>query len=296
MKNMLYGMVIISVISFVVSGCAKSHNPSSPLIQPTDTAIGTATVTETISPTFSITQTETVSQTFSITQTETVSPTFSITQTATPTLTATASPTITPLYESFRRGVYPDASYAGVADAEIYKNYPDSNWGGCAGYGAGVLATSILRSLVKYDVSSISTGVYVVKSTITVQKFYCAGGISQLFYPLTADFIEGNGCNVTTTGTATWNSSGSAPWTAQGGDYQASPASDPLAIDCGFQSFTFTLSNPVVEGWINSPSGNHGLILIAADEVIDANAFRMSSWEPTDPNYRPLLEIYYYRP
>lgn len=286
MRITLRVLSVLAVIIFVVSGCKKFNNPTSPPAQPT-VIIGTATVSPTISATFTITLTSTITQTG--TTTPTTTPTFTATQ------------TITPLYQSFQRGVSPDASYNGVSDAELWQNTADSNYGGCDAYGAGAFPYAtpvIIRSLVKYDVSSIGTGVYVVKSTLTVQKSYCLGTVNPLFYPLNDDFVEGTGCNTILPGTATWNSRGPALWTTPGGDgdYQLTPASGPLSINCGFNSYTFSMDNSVVGGWINSPAGNHGVILIAGDEVTGNNVFRISSSENTTPGNRPLLEIYYYRP
>jgi hypothetical protein len=177
----------------------------------------------------------------------------------------------------------------------------DSNYGGCDAMGAGALTLAglaIIRTLVKYDVSSINPGVYVVKSTLTAQKGYCVGLVNPYFYLLNVDFVEGDGCNTLVAGASSWNSTGTAPWTIPGGDgdYQTTPISEPLTIDCSWSSFTFTLSNPAVETWINSPSDNHGVILIAADEVDPGNAIRVSSSDNVTPAARPLLEIYYYRP
>jgi hypothetical protein len=281
-KKILTRAIILAVVIALLTGCGRQP-PSAP-------PDNTRTVTMTI----------TISQTPE--DTVTASPTFSVTETSTPTFTATATPTNTPFYELFRRGVYPDASYAGAADAELWDYTKDTNYGGCDAMGAGALplaGLAIIRSLLKYDVSSINPGVYVVKSQLTVQKGYCIGTVDPYFYLLNVDFVEGDGCNTLIAGASSWNSTGTVPWTTPGGDgdYQTTPASAPIFIDCTRQMFTFVLDNSAVESWINTPAGNHGMILVATDEATAGNAFRvMSSESINPPDYRPLLEIYYYRP
>jgi len=177
-------------------------------------------------------------------------------------------------------------SLTSTADTKLAKNASTTNYGGATTLGAdgddpggsGRDAYSTLR----WDLSSIPAGSKVSSVSITLNV---TNGSTQTYqlYELKRPWVES---------TATWllYASGS-PWEVAGAkgslDRGAQVGSVP-APKAGKQNFT--LSASVVQGWIENPSSNQGIIIANATNT---NGFDFSSREVADASLRPTLSVTY---
>ncbi len=192
--------------------------------------------------------------------------------------------------ESFQEGVSPDASYDGTSDTYISQNAPTSNFGlsgtlladGDDPGGSG----NDLASLMEWDVSAIPTGSTVDSAEIDIEVFNISGGVYDI-YQLNRDWFE--------TG-ATWNeySPGNA-WDTAGaqgpGDRGALVLGSITAGTAGSYKVILNADGiAAVQGWVNSPSTNHGVI-IANSATSDGLDFRSSDYATA--TQRPRLTVRY---
>ncbi len=95
--------------------------------------------------------------------------------------------------------------------------------------------------------------------------------------------------------TATYNQAAAGqPWGAVGGEAGQDWESQPLAtLNLNAADGVYTANVlAAVQGWIQNPAGNHGLVLVAASAGYNA-ARNLRSSEHTITNTRPALEIIY---
>jgi acid phosphatase type 7 len=170
-----------------------------------------------------------------------------------------------------------------IADTEISQSSPNQNYGRATGLGADgdTGAGSDQYVLIKWDLSSITPGTNVsstsVKLNITNPSPYTYEA-----YRLKKAWAET---------AATWNlyATGKA-WEVAGAngtldrDAKIVGAITPSAT--GDQ--TFSLSANLVQGWVDNPSSNHGIIL-ADTANHDGMSFRSREW--TTSSQRPRLNV-----
>jgi chitodextrinase len=173
--------------------------------------------------------------------------------------------------------------YAGCRDNYMYVGYPTTNYGGSSlmrvtGYGAA----EVQRALVRFDVSSIPTGLPIRKATLWLYSFNPpqVKGSTGFYgaYKLTRDWGET---------TSSWNS----PWTTPGGDFEATadaqaPKQSSAAAPCWY-AFDVTAR---VQAWINNPSDNYGWLIKCTNEALNNQDEFVSSDSP-DAAHRPKLVI-----
>ena len=192
--------------------------------------------------------------------------------------------------ESFQEGVSPDPSYDGTSDTYISQNAPTSNFG----LSATLLADgddpsssgNDLASLILWDLSSIPPGSTVDSAEIEIEVFNVSGGAYDI-YEMKRDWFE--------TG-ATWNiySPGNA-WETPGASGAGDRGSSILAtITAGsLGSYKVILNTDglaVVQGWVDTPSSNHGVI-IANSSTTDGLDFWSSEYSTA--SQRPRLTVRY---
>src|SRR5574341_938908 len=92
---------------------------------------------------------------------------------------------------------------------------------------------------------------------------------------------------------ATWNRASSTTlWTRPGGDFNATAASSVTGVtnDPEWQSWTTT---GVVQGWLTTPSTNHGLLVKMRDEVASSQRSMLLSGEAAEKLLQPKLVVTY---
>jgi hypothetical protein len=186
----------------------------------------------------------------------------------------------------FQNGVSPAADYAGCIDTYVRSTSVDTNYNGSGFLLAGRSGGNAYRTFIKFDVS------YIIPTNVTVVGAYLdfsddseSGSNTIRAYALDKDFVEDQ---------ATWNSYSTGNlWTAPGGDFSATEASQPIVISAT-EPFRITLSASVVQSWINSPAANHGLLFKADNETTPENWVRYDCQE--DGATGPKLTINYTLP
>jgi hypothetical protein len=191
-----------------------------------------------------------------------------------------------------------------VADTTLHQGFPDNNLGGLAHVGVGDSGVGALRTLYRFDLSSIPAGATVtsVKLNFAVTKAAFGTGPTVELHRMLQPWVEGNKVGITanhgdaaTTGESTWNnrSHPSTAWQAAGaaGSTDASSTvSASIAVDSGT---TFSVSSTAglvadVQGWVTNSSSNNGWLLKAAGA---GSARLLSSRETAGGG--PTLEITY---
>ncbi|MDD5110353.1 MAG: DNRLRE domain-containing protein, partial [Patescibacteria group bacterium] len=205
---------------------------------------------------------------------------------------------------SFQDGVYPTAGYDGTQDLNIASaeattnqdasavNCVDYNGDGCVDVGSG-----IVRNLMQWDISSVSSECTVSGGSITVDNNVTNGDSVHRFgvQAMRRDWGES---------TATWNTyDGSTSWTTAGaGD----TSDDRYATDLmngnsdggwgrsalGVLTFNFDADGVAqLQSWINGTVDNNGII-IADNDTGDINAFLWRYEGYGTASSRPKLTIY----
>ena len=175
---------------------------------------------------------------------------------------------------SFQDGALPAASYRGTTDA-VLKNGPNNgmrngNFGAAPSDTVGSVLSSTdffeRRLIIRMDLSSIKSCSQVLSASLSIRL--ALGGSDtitfeahQVILPDYNPWTEGFG------GVAfgvSWTTiDGSAPWTAEGGDF------DDAVIDrmtvTGDTVVVFSLRPSLVKSWILKPGSNHGVLIKTTD-------------------------------
>jgi hypothetical protein len=193
----------------------------------------------------------------------------------------------------FQDGVYPSAAYAGTSDAYIESGAASGNNYGSsdtlyAGYDGASGGSE--RSVLRFDVSGLSSQPIFVKRaylTLYASQRVSLTDFSVSAYRLLASWTEGD---------VTWDdSSAGVLWAAPGGNYSAAASSDSVLMNTVNAPVTFTLDQSMVQGWIDSPQSNYGIILVStAESGASSNWYGFVSKDNTlSPGLRPRLTVYY---
>lgn len=171
----------------------------------------------------------------------------------------------------------------------------------------GATATrSLRRALLAFDVASqIPPGSRITRATLTMRvSLTIAGPQRMALHRVTADWGEGSsnagssrdGTGASArTGDATWlhRFFPDQRWTAQGGDFNATPdatvtAGDPIIWE------TSAAMIARVQEWLDQPASNFGWIVLG-NETQSTTAKRLDSREIPNANTRPVLTIEFLR-
>jgi hypothetical protein len=142
------------------------------------------------------------------------------------------------------------------------------------------------RALLRFSFQDIPAGSVVnsVSLTVNVERNHAGSSPAHELHRLLADWSESS---------ATWTSSGFAPWTAGG---SAASAPDANAILGNSGSYTFgstTALVAAVQAWLTNSSSNFGWVLRYTNETVIGDALRISSGNSGLP---PSLVIDYTPP
>ncbi|MFI1098509.1 DNRLRE domain-containing protein [Streptomyces sp. NPDC020917] len=157
------------------------------------------------------------------------------------------------------------------------------------GNNSGTYGTT--RAALKFPTTSLPSTARVINaqfqawSTITTNTG--GGKATYELHALNRDFDEA---------TATWNNANSTtPWTAAGGDFSGT-VSDTVASITNDPVRHWWDATSLTQGWINSPTSNHGILLKAANESTTSGAQErtiFASSETAEPQLRPQLDVTY---
>ena len=197
---------------------------------------------------------------------------------------------------AFQNGVSPTPSYTGATDTflnEADPNRPngDHDFVIIDGAGPGAFGTKDLHGLFRWELSGIPAGAVVGKVTVIVTSIQNTDDQTYDIVAMRRSWSEGE---------ATWKlSKTGAPWQTGGarGDMDrddavlgrlAVPWLIPEPEDRRHEIVLGAEAIELVQGWIDDPATNQGLMLIGDD---NANALDLKSSETTDPVQRPRLVI-----
>ncbi len=203
-----------------------------------------------------------------------------------PTVTATQTPAPTTVV--FQNGA---DSYAGCEDTYLsgtdpYYNFGQYSWIYIASYDGRQ------RTLIKFDVSSLSPGISIQSAAITFVKSAGAGDdIDIRAFKVTTPWDEGAESDAY--GAPNWVSvSASTAWGSPGGDTEASPFVTGVQVFQADPEFSLPLPVSLVEDWINNPSQNYGILIDYGSSGTLWTTGQSSEWGTVSE--RPKLEIKYY--
>jgi hypothetical protein len=169
-------------------------------------------------------------------------------------------------------------------DTMILQNDPDKNYG---------LSTSLRadgdnpggtgkdeEALVKWDLSDVPPGTGVVSASVTLTVNNASKQTYEV-YKLKRAWKEL---------AATWNVYDTGqPWEVAGAKGALDRGAEVGTITASTTGkYTFTLPPAVVQGWVDDPATNHGIII--ADAVND-DSVQFYSRQATDPSQRPKLTV-----
>ncbi len=193
----------------------------------------------------------------------------------------------------FQQGISPSSAYDGAADSYLEEGAASgTNFGSADGMYAGYDGASggAERSVLRFDVSALSSQPVTVKYAyliLYVNQRVAVADFSVTPHMLAEEWNEGQ---------ATWTERVSGTgWTTAGGYYCPDPAGGSVVMDVSGVYKTFTLEPSVVQGWIDSPAANHGLILVS--DIEGGGSTNWVSFVTGDygvaPGLRPRLAVYY---
>lgn len=146
------------------------------------------------------------------------------------------------------------------------------------------------RSVVKFDnLHEIPAGARIVDADMGLWGFYnwsSGTGAQANVHKLTRGFTETQ---------ATWNKANSTTsWTNSGGDYVSTPLST-MKIVSDSPSWYWWEVDSAVQGWIDNPASNHGLIVRLNDTTVEERVL-FNSDAADETQLRPNLVVTYVQP
>lgn len=182
------------------------------------------------------------------------------------------------------------------ADAYIYQKAPTTKEGTETSLivGESNAATQLMRSLLKFDLSTIPATATITAATLSLYMYEekSSNARTMSVYRMLKDWSEAS---------VTWNKSDATTnWTTAGGANAADCEAASIA-DTAFSATeavgwkTFTLDPAKVQEWINSTLANYGMMLRVDTESSDQYRFYSSEYA-TDTTLRPKLAVTYTTP
>lgn len=180
-----------------------------------------------------------------------------------------------------------------VEDTNIRSGFPTQTGGNDVELGAGTTSGNTIRSLLKFDLSSILLGSEILDSNLDLW-FSSTNGNTSInvgLHKVTKDWIENQ---------SSWNYAKTVPsttWTTSGGDFESTPLStvtgltSPGTLDSSMKKWNIPTS--VIQGWLSNPSSNYGFLLKSTTEGTNYYKKFISSENTLDSKYHPLLVVTY---
>jgi len=183
---------------------------------------------------------------------------------------------------------------AAIADTTSFTSVADTTISGNNGARAsGVTAHMIVghlsqintpaRGLLRFDLSSLQSGIIVTSVTLRVSVTASASAATDTHsvHPLNAAWAETS---------ATWIDSGLAPWEEQGGDFAGTPDASVGIAGIGAYTFSSTASLiTTVRMWVTNAASNNGWILRSESEAGGRSGRRVNTREASMD--RPTLTV-----
>lgn len=188
-------------------------------------------------------------------------------------------------------------SSAYVEDTNLRSGFPTQTGGNDLELGGGASNGNVIRSILKFDLSSIPTNTNIVSSSLNLwfSSTNNASPISISLFKVSRDWYENE---------ASWNYAKINPstsWTNSGGDYvvsnKLSTVSDltsPVNLDTDLKKWN--VPTHIVYNWRNNLDPNFGLIIKSDSESTNFYKKFISSENSVDDKYKPLLEVTYEDP
>jgi hypothetical protein len=137
-------------------------------------------------------------------------------------------------------------TFVAVEDAWIDNGNPDINYPTDDELRIDPAGGEILRTVIRFDLSSIPVSSTIVDATLEVTVAGTQAGQTVYVYRFISDWAEP---------TVTWNS----PWLTPGGDYDATDWGSYSPDVVGTRVINLTT---LVQGWVDGTYDNYGIILI----------------------------------
>lgn len=180
-----------------------------------------------------------------------------------------------------------------VEDTSLRSAYPAQTGGNDLELGGGTASSNTLRSLLKFDFSSIPSDTTILSSSLNLW-FSSTNGSTPAnlsVYKVTKQWAENQ---------ASWNYAKTIPstaWNTAGGDYETaklatvSGITSPTSLDNDFKKWEVPTS--VIQGWKDSPNTNYGFLLKSESETTNVYKKFISSEHTVDSKYHPLMVVTY---
>lgn len=195
-----------------------------------------------------------------------------------------------------------------VADSSLFSSlagdtsYDAISDGGPSLWVATTAGDVARRALLRFDVSAIPAGSRVVSVQLRLTQLRARDGHEVRVHRMTSGWqaasssagASGHG-TAALPGDVTWShrSYPTQLWTQRGGDFVSVPSTTTFVSVNSNQAYTWPSTPRLVadvQGWIDSPASNHGLILIG-DEVTPQSAKRFAGQAFGDPSVVPVLVV-----
>ncbi|WP_108670434.1 DNRLRE domain-containing protein [Peribacillus acanthi] len=182
-----------------------------------------------------------------------------------------------------------------VEDTNLRSSFPTQTGGDDWELGGGASSGNVIRSLIKFDLSSIPLDSTILGSSLNLwfSSTNNSSPIDVSLYKMSKDWAENE---------ASWTYAKKLPsfipWTSQGGDYvtsnklaTVSGLTAPSTLDQDMKNFR--ISTSIIEDWKNSPSSNYGFLLKSDTEAINIYKKFVASEHTVAAKYKPLLVVTY---
>jgi hypothetical protein len=153
-------------------------------------------------------------------------------------------------------------TFTPAADTYLREDQTGRNYGSCATLGVDLETTRRLRSLLKFDLTSIPAGATITSVSLMMQATAVQNNTAFTIdaHSISSDWNEGTLCDAN--GNSNWNNRNASAWTTAGGDYSGTILSSVAVSTTG--SYTWPSGAnfiSAVQGWVNTPANNNGLLL-----------------------------------
>ncbi|MCM3576466.1 DNRLRE domain-containing protein [Mesobacillus subterraneus] len=181
-----------------------------------------------------------------------------------------------------------------VQDTNLRSTFPTQTGGNDLELGGGASNGNIIRSLIKFDLSSIPGATHILSSSLNLW-FSSTNGSSPVdisLFKVSRDWEENQ---------ASWNyamTSPSVAWTNKGGDYVVSNKlatvkglTSPTSLDIDMKKWE--VPTHIIQNWKGGTDPNHGFLVKSDSESINIYKKFISSEHTLDSKYHPLLVVTY---
>ncbi|MEI6948301.1 Ig-like domain-containing protein [Paraflavisolibacter sp. H34] len=178
-------------------------------------------------------------------------------------------------------------------DTYLSLNDNNKNFGACTSLLVDGESSKKLRSLLRFDLSSLPAGMVITGATLKMQltsaQSSTAYDISA--HRVTAAWEEGTGACGGSTGVPSWvTRTGTTAWTTAGGDFASAPYATTAVSTTGAYSWNLTT---LVQDWYSGDYANEGLLLKFDNETLNNQIKTFASRTHGTPAYQPVLTIHY---